>query len=245
MQDKKKFILSDIEITEISAVDDPAQEFAKVCMIKRVENEKDKKMPDDLIEGKKVKCDECGKDVDCGFPEKKKYGDGDMKKSMMTEQHPKEYIDDPIVYTTNCGQELKKSMGDAMIVMAKKLDETRKKLDESEEIRCQEKLEERADTEFGNLLGTTAQRSELLKVIDSLPDETKKWAMKELKVKNDSLSKAFESIGTSQGSEVGTSEDQIERLTQSLMNKDAKITYEQAYCKVLQSESGRALYNSK
>lgn len=85
------------------------------------------------------------------------------------------------------GQELRKSeVGDANFAVAKALRDERDLA----------KFEKRADAEFGHVPGTTAEKAELLKAIEAMPDEAKKAAEAILTAHEKMVAAGFERLGT-------------------------------------------------
>lgn len=150
--------------------------------------------------------------------------------------------DDPVVYTTADGIELRKSTGEAFIAIAKSNDALRKDNEELREGREQDALEKRADVELSHLPGTVQDRAAMLKAIDGIEDEDKrKAAHSALKAQNESMAKAFETAGVNDAPAPGSPDEELDRLAKAHSDKEG-VTVEAAYAVVLETQVGKDLY---
>lgn len=118
----------------------------------------------------------------------------DRKKKMK-----KAVDDDPVVYKAADGTEFRKSVGDAVIALAKRADESDKKA--SAETRKREDTEyaKRADDELKPFAETIAKREdkiEALRAIDKMDEGPKTALLKMLEVGGKAINAAFQTIGS-------------------------------------------------
>lgn len=152
--------------------------------------------------------------------------------------------DNPVVYTTAEGIELRKSAGDVMIAMAKQNDVNAKRNDKLQKKLDQTALEKRAETELANVPGTIEERAGMLKAVDAIEDESvRKAAMKILKSKNDSMAHAFNTEGHGGIPKSGSGEDDLDQLAKKHQEANSGMSYEKAYDAVLKTPEGAAAYN--
>lgn len=152
--------------------------------------------------------------------------------------------DDPVVYKTLDGLELRKSVGVAFISMAQSNDDLRKRLDKSEGSRAQDKLEKRADELLAHLPGTTEERAALLGAAEGIKDESmRKAAINSLKAQDKTLSKAFITLGHDGAKPAaGSPDEELDQLAKAYQKEHSDLTFEAAYVKVTETEQGKALY---
>lgn len=152
---------------------------------------------------------------------------------------------DPIVYTTSDGQDLRKSIGNTLIRMAKANDDLLKRLNASEAVVAQKHLEDRVSIEIPHLPGTVSERAALLKAIDTLPDEKSRLgASNALRAQNSTMAKAFLTQGvvsTPEGHKSSPSV-KLEAMAKALVTKDPQLSIESAYVQVMETRDGQRLY---
>lgn len=150
---------------------------------------------------------------------------------------------DPVVYTTKDGVELRKSAGAAVIEMAKSNDLLREQNEELRKKQEQAEFEKRAEAELPHLPGTVEERASMLKAIDSIEDEDqRKAAHSALKANNEAMSHALKNRGTGTPPTEGSADDKLDKLAKAEQEKNPKLSYEQAYDKVLKTPQGSELY---
>lgn len=157
--------------------------------------------------------------------------------------------DDPVVYTTLDGTDIRKSAGELLIALAKKADKSERDLAGERAERLNEKLAKRAEDELSNFTGTVDVRKSLLKAVDSIADETvRAEVLKSLTAANTAMGGAFVRKGALPGSEAQINkslenpEEQLDTLAKSLQKADPKLAYHEAYSKALETPEGRELY---
>lgn len=157
--------------------------------------------------------------------------------------------ENPVVYTTIDGVDIRKSDGPALLAMAKKNDENAKELAKARGAAEQVTFEKRAGDELGNLGGDIKHRAELLKAVDGIKDEAvRKGVLETLKSANAAASGAFKRQGTSmtknEGEEPTDKAGAVEKLDELAKAEAAasKIGYSEAYSKVLGTPEGQKLY---
>lgn len=148
---------------------------------------------------------------------------------------------DPVIYTSDSGEEFRKSDDPRLVKMAKQGDEDRKVAKAEREAREAMVLAKRAEDELGNLPGEVTMKSAVLKAIDTITDESvRKAAGEMLKAANDSLEDSFVPRGTAKGADAPT--NKLEQLTKARMAADPNLSYAKAYSDVLETAEGKALY---
>lgn len=152
--------------------------------------------------------------------------------------------DDPVVYTTLDGQEIRKSAGQLVLSLAKRADESERQLAGEKAAREREVFKSRAKTELGNLPGTEDVQVALLKAIDGIKDETlRKGALEILKAANSGVKQGFEKAGTEDGGQGGESdaEGKLSKMAQDHFTKNGG-SFAKSYKAVLETPEGRELY---
>lgn len=148
---------------------------------------------------------------------------------------------DPVVYTTDDGVELRKSAGDQLVSMAKKLDAQNRKLEKAEQLAKRQDLEKRAAA-FENLPGELTAKVALLEAVDGIEDEgVRKSVLEILKADDAGLAKAFEEHGTTEAPDAGDAEAQLETLAKKI-SVDQKVSLAKGWELAAQTPEGRALY---
>lgn len=152
--------------------------------------------------------------------------------------------EDPVVYKTLSGRELRKSAGEDMIEMAKELDAEKRQNLANQAIAKRADLVKRAGEELEHLTGSNDAKADLLGAVESLPTEKRGPVLEILKSKDAGMQKAFSEVGTSDdGNGQGIDAHQkIEGIAKRLREADANLTPAQAYVKALETPEGRELH---
>lgn len=146
----------------------------------------------------------------------------------------------PVVYTSEDGEEFRKGDDPRLIRLAKRADEDRKLAKTEREKREAQDLEKRAETELGNLPDADGAKVALLKAVDGIKDEKARAAATALlKAGNDGLEKAFDRAGT-RSPQSGDAEERYEALSKKYAEAN-KVTIEQARADVLNTPEGEAV----
>lgn len=267
---KKVKILKFI-VDELSGVDKPAQSPALAVMTKRADNEDPPEVPLNLEEvqmsvelTKRVEeLDEQVKDLNAKLEKADKLlelndSQREFRKNL-SERESEEFLamdsetrDATIQKAAEADEEvtvgditMKKSiLGDEAFEIVKKqasdLEKANKEAAEATAKVVEERLNKRAD-ELAHLPGTNDAKVALLKSVDSIEDETMRNSVLEVvKANNKDMSKAFEEV-SHQSAEDRVASDQLEDMAKGVAGKD-KISYEEAFTKVLGTAEGVALY---
>jgi hypothetical protein len=162
--------------------------------------------------------------------------------------------DDPVVYTTLDGMDIRKSAGDTIVALAKRNDHLAKELAKSQATTEDTVLTKRATDELGNIGGDLVGKKALLKALDGITDEqTRTAAQAVLKAANDGAKGIFVRKGATaentgpapsgdgNGPELSEEEVKLDELAKSLA-KEKSITFEKAYAEVIQTAEGAELY---
>ena len=165
--------------------------------------------------------------------------------------------DDPIVYTTKAGVELRKSDGASAVALAKSFDAQQEQMAELvESNKALAKRNEdaeyrsRVSSEIPNLPGTVDSRIALLKSIDGIEnDEERKKAQEDLKAQNTSFGDVFKFQGIT-GNMNGSDPEQdnadpqakLDKMAEELQKADPKLSLTDAMTKALDTDEGSALY---
>lgn len=152
--------------------------------------------------------------------------------------------EDPVVYKTLSGRELRKSAGEDMIEMAKELDAEKRQNLANQAVAKRADLVKRAGGAFEHLAGEADAKADLLGAVESLPTEKRAAVLEILKSHDAGMAKAFGEVGTSDAGD-GNGADastKIEGIAKRLREADPKLTAEQAYVKALETPEGRELH---
>lgn len=154
--------------------------------------------------------------------------------------------DDPVVYTTLDGIDIRKSAGDAVVNALKSADSARREVAVEKAQRVNLELEKRAETELKGLGGTMVGKKALLKALDGIEDEAvRKSAQEVLASATEIAAKGniFEKRGSSTPAPVekGSAETKLEKMAQDRA-KEKSISFEKAYDEVLDTDEGQRLY---
>ena len=283
----RRRVMRQFKINEISLVDEPAQEPARISLAKRQYGGRDK-MGDDKDQNKDVKTDNADNKVDKDT-QKTIDGMNEQLKAMQKEHErmarivgltseDREYFDtikeqkdqdaflqksladrkleredaqkkanddDPVVYTTKDGVELRKSDGMAVVALSKANDAHIEKIEKLESNLERQKYEKRAEEELANLPGTISERAAMLKAIEDMPDDKQREvALNALKASNEALAKNFDTMGVDGGEpDPESAEGKLEKLTKERMAKNPKESFAVAQAEVLKTSEGREIYD--
>ena len=160
--------------------------------------------------------------------------------------------DDPVVYTTLDGTDIRKSADPTLLALAKSGDTARRELAKSQAAQEDVSLEKRAGDTLGNVGGELVGKKALLKALDSIADTTTRDAATAvLKSANELAKGAFKKNGTTaerttvaetaDGQEMGEAEAKLDEMAKAHA-KDNKVTFEKAYAEVIQTSEGSELY---
>lgn len=162
----------------------------------------------------------------------------------VTEVETKKNDADPVLFESG-DVVVRKSDGPLALAMARRMHAAEKKADTLEKSHGDSDLRKRADSELGDLPGTTDQKVEMLKALDTIPEgPARDAAAAALKAGNDAISKAYETGGSGGGGgefRKGSPEAQLDDMAKARAEKDGS-SYEQAYAKVLSTDEGSDLY---
>jgi hypothetical protein len=161
--------------------------------------------------------------------------------------------DDPVVYTTLDGIDIRKSADPTLLALAKSNDDKARRLAKAEATSEDVDLTKRATDDLGNVGGDLVGKKALLKAVDGITDEsTREAARAVLKAANESGKGAFIRKGSSgEGPAVETAEGGAYEMTEAEAKleemakahaKDNKVSFEKAYSEVIQTSEGSALY---
>lgn len=161
--------------------------------------------------------------------------------------------DDPVVYTTLDGIDIRKSAGDTTLALAKRLDTQSKELAKANANAEDVSLTKRAGDVLGNVGGELLGKKALLKAVDAITDTaTRDAALAVLSSANTIGKAAFRKAGSTEGdlSQAAPGEDgyvasEAEAQLDELAKAHAKthgVTFEKAYTEVIQTTEGAQLY---
>lgn len=157
--------------------------------------------------------------------------------------------DDPVVYTTMEGLDIRKSAGEVVLALAKSADKDKRELLAERAERKQENLAKRANDELSNFTGTIEVRTALLKAVDTISDTTVRGdVLKSLTAANSAMGGAFNNRGNPAprqeqiNKSLDNPDDQLEQLAKNLVAQNPKLAYHEAYSQVLDTPAGRELY---
>lgn len=152
--------------------------------------------------------------------------------------------DDPVVYTTLAGEEIRKSAGSLLRNLAKRADESEKDLAVEKAARERDTFAKRAKEELSNLPGEESAQVALLKAVAGIPDEADRKAVGEILVAaNTGVSKAFETAGTVDGGsgDASGAEAKLDKMAQTHFEANGG-SFQKSYKAVLGTPEGRELF---
>jgi hypothetical protein len=159
--------------------------------------------------------------------------------------------DDPVVYTTIGGIDIRKSAGDTVLALAKQGDEDKRELAKARAATEDVTLEKRAKDDLGNVGGELLGKKALLKAVDGITDTvTRDAAIAVLKAANESSKGIYVRKGEGGGAapvvsdgerEMGEAEAKLEEMAKAHATTN-KVTFEKAYAEVIQTAEGSELY---
>ena len=152
--------------------------------------------------------------------------------------------DDPVVYTTMDGLEIRKSAGEVSIALAKRSDKLEKQNQKLQADAEQTAFEKRATDELPHLAGKVEDRAALIKAVDAIDDKGQRERVHAiLKADNEAMSLAYQTAGV--GGEKVLNKDgpegKLDKMAKEI-EKAEGIPYEKAYKKAINSEEGKKLY---
>ena len=186
--------------------------------------------------------------------------DMDEAERKRREAEAKKDADDPVVYTTKAGIDIRKSDGPATLALAKQADKDREELAAVKEENAALKAsttdatyEKRAETEIPHLPGTVKQRAAMIKAIDAIEDKDDREAgLAALKAQNEKLSWAFKRRGVSgdgnvinfeKGDDASDAQSKLDELAKAYQKEHEGTSFAKAQAKVLETAEGVRLYD--
>lgn len=150
----------------------------------------------------------------------------------------------PVVYTSVAdGTEFRKSDGDAMVNMAKRIDAQNVKLGKQDALVKHGTLVKRATDEMGNMTGEDVTKIALITAIEAIEDEeTKKAVGAMIKASNSVAKVALETHGTEEPAETKKAAESLDAMAKTYADEH-KVSETDAFVKVLETEAGQKLYN--
>jgi chaperonin cofactor prefoldin len=238
---KKK--LFDITLHEISLVDEPANQHAKVTLFKNAgSSSKSQREVNSMSEEMKKQLDDLNKKVEKLESEAEALtkNDESVMKQLADLDIEVNKADDGSIKLT------KKATPEYILVDGEKVEKGSvpeallKRLETLEKAQEAEAFAKRAEAELPNLAGTAESKGKLIKAVDGL-DEADKTAITEaLKAADKAVGTLFSEIGKGQGDEADP-EVQLENMAKKLADEKS-IDFSKAYADVLDSKEGQALY---
>lgn len=157
--------------------------------------------------------------------------------------------DDPVVYTTLDGIDIRKSADPVLLALAKSNDEKARKLAKAEAASEDVELTKRAGDVLGNVGGELAGKKALLKAVDAIADTaTRDAATAVLKAANEAASGVFvrkgangENVQVPASGSTSEAEAKLEEMAKAHA-KEHNVTFEKAYSDVIQTTEGAELY---
>lgn len=152
--------------------------------------------------------------------------------------------ENPVVYTSDAGEEFRKNDDVRLVRLAKQSDEDRKLAKTERDLRLDTELTKRAEKELSNVGGKLEGKKALLKAIDGITDEkVREEATSIVAAANKALSGLFNSIGRTNAGpqEGGDPYDELEELAKTY-SVDHKVDIVKARSLVLDTPEGAELY---
>jgi hypothetical protein len=150
--------------------------------------------------------------------------------------------ENPVIYTSDDGEEFRKMDDPRLVKMAQKADREARIAKEEREKREDADLAKRADEELSNLPGEPEVKKFLLKAVDGIEDlKVREGVQALLKAGNENLSKAFTRIGEQGEPESTSLEAEYNKLAEEYAEKN-EVSLVKAKAEVLtETEKGRDL----
>jgi hypothetical protein len=159
--------------------------------------------------------------------------------------------DDPVVYTTLDGIDIRKSADPTLLALAKSSDNDKRELAKAKASTEDVTLEKRATDELGNIGGEMVGKKALLKALDSIADTTTRDAATAVLKAANAAAKGLGKVAGSSGGgavseavasgELTESEAKLEEMAKAHA-KEHNVTFESAYATVIQTSEGAELY---
>lgn len=237
--------LREIKLSEISLVDNPANQHAKVVLQKM-----DAGTPSDFKPKEDVVM----------TPEtlEKKLGDAETQNAELTKNYSElDQLVDAIVKTASgLGIEIDRTSGavakkaepetisvDGEQILKSTVPESLlKRLVDLEKAQEVETLTKRAKSELPNLAGSDIAKGELLKAVDAMDKDTREDMLKALKAADAAVSNLFKSVGNDSIDE-STPEAQLDMLAKGHAEKTG-VTFHKAYEAMIDTPKGQELLKS-
>lgn len=261
--------LDDLDLDEISLVDDPASPGAQVVLAKRADGEriaKEGRMADMSDEQKRRMQELMDKgmsedDARRQMAKEAKMADEYKKRAEVAEAQVAELtkalegadrvvkIDGDKVsvskrsdddYVEIEGEKVLKSAVPApVLAMIQKQAKEVEELQKAAEI---QRLDKRADSDIPNFGGSAGERRALLKAVDGIDDEdTRKGVSAMLKAASKLMEKGFGEIGHLGNTDDGGAMSELEKMASAYADEKG-VTYEVAFAEVSKSGKGRELF---
>ncbi len=148
------------------------------------------------------------------------------------------------VYTATDGRVFTKSDSPLIVAAVIRADSLEKKVDQLEKRDADRDLAKRAEDELGNLPGTTATRTALLKSVEGIEDEGDRTeALKSLHAANEAAAVILTPLGTGLSPTLqvdGSAADELTKLAKDAQREGE--TFEKAYSRVCDTPEGGALF---
>lgn len=231
--EKKRFVIRQLSLDEVSMVDDGANPGARVVLWKRREEESEK------VTDKNTQTEELAvlaKRSDKLVAELQKLGHEVVVEgeNVVVKRAPEpEYVE------LDGQRVLKSSVPAPLLSMLQKQAEDIRKLREERET---ETLRKSAETLFGDLPGKSEDHTELMRAVTKIADsETQSRVLEVLKSASKSMSRLTKEIGSGSNPEDDASpKSQLEKMAKEYAAKNG-TTYHQAYAEVVKHGEGRRL----
>lgn len=156
-------------------------------------------------------------------------------------------VDNPVVYTALDGAEFRKNDDERLIAMAKRADESERRMAKAEASAKMAEFTKRAENELGQLPGHISTHVAVIQALDGIEDaELRKGAFELVKAANDSFDMVTKTIGSSGGMtdytpNENTVEGRLDAMAGEIQKRDGG-TFEEAYTKAIQTREGTELY---
>lgn len=165
-----------------------------------------------------------------------------LGKTARAEQVTKAADADPVVFKSADGTEYRKSVGDHVVALAKRADESDKKAAEALAKSEAVELRKRADEMLGEMPDADGGRCALLKAAESIADEAaRKGALAALKAGNEAMKMAFTRVGFTAKAADGSPQARLDAMADEIA-KTEKVSKSVALAKAALTPAGSVLY---
>lgn len=241
--ERKKHIVKDMRLDEISLVDVPANSDSHVTLFKRAGGESAGPSGESTME-ETMTIEELKKQLEAAEGQVQdltkardtyKAEAEDAKSKLKAKEDKMKKSADTIEFN---GERIEKSSVPPVVLEAieKQNAEITKMKAEAE----MADLRKRAEDQWPNLAGSADQKAKLLKSVEGMDEADKDDVLKSLKAADAAVAKAFQEVGTNEQADENSASAKLEKMAREHAQANS-VSYETAFSEVTKSGAGRDL----